>query len=69
MPAPRRGYRVSERPCAAHGELGKGPGLWFIGREVVEVEQQGKKRTGYGEQLLELLSARLTELYGKGFSS
>lgn len=42
---------------------------WLIGREIVEVEQQGKKRAGYGEQLLDLLSTQLTQLYGKGFSS
>ncbi|MGH9429048.1 MAG: DUF1016 N-terminal domain-containing protein [Terriglobia bacterium] len=41
---------------------------WLIGREIVEEEQRGKKRAGYGEQLLQDLSARLTAELGKGFS-
>ena len=41
---------------------------WLIGREIVEEEQQGKRRAGYGENLLAGLSARLTTDYGKGFA-
>jgi predicted nuclease of restriction endonuclease-like (RecB) superfamily len=41
---------------------------WLIGREIVEEEQRGKKRAGYGEQLLQDLSSRLTTELGKGFS-
>ena len=41
---------------------------WLIGQEIVEEEQRGKKRAGYGEQLLRDLSARLTSEFGKGFS-
>ncbi len=33
---------------------------WLIGREIVEVEQQGKKRAGYGEQVIQGLADRLT---------
>jgi len=39
-----------------------------IGRRIVEHEQKGKKRAGYGQELLKTLSARLTEEFGKGFS-
>jgi predicted nuclease of restriction endonuclease-like (RecB) superfamily len=41
---------------------------WLIGREIVEEEQQGERRAGYGEQLLEDLSIKLTREYGSGFS-
>ena len=41
---------------------------WLIGREIVEEEQQGAVRAEYGRSLLEDLSHRLTERYGKGFS-
>jgi len=41
---------------------------WEIGRRIVEFEQQGKKRAGYGEQLLEQLAADLTARFGRGFS-
>lgn len=39
-----------------------------IGRMVVEDEQQGKARAGYGKQTLRELSGRLSERFGKGFS-
>ncbi len=39
-----------------------------IGRRIVEHEQKGEKRAGYGAELLKQLSARLTEEFGKGFS-
>jgi predicted nuclease of restriction endonuclease-like (RecB) superfamily len=41
---------------------------WLIGREIVEEIQRGKGRAKYGEQVMESLSMRLTERYGKGFS-
>lgn len=41
---------------------------WLIGREIVQEEQGGKRRAGYGDALLEDLSRRLTERYGKGYS-
>lgn len=34
---------------------------WLIGREIVQVEQGGKRRAGYGDQLLERLAQRLRE--------
>jgi len=39
-----------------------------IGRRIVEHEQRGEKRAGYGTELLRQLSARLAEEFGKGFS-
>ncbi|MFZ2655251.1 MAG: PDDEXK nuclease domain-containing protein [Victivallales bacterium] len=41
---------------------------WLIGREIVEEVQGGEERAEYGEKVIEDLSARLTERYGKGFS-
>jgi len=41
---------------------------WEIGRRIVEAEQQGKRRAGYGEQLMERLSSDLTRQFGRGFS-
>lgn len=41
---------------------------WEIGRRIVEAEQQGKRRAGYGEQLIARLSADLTAQFGRGFS-
>lgn len=39
-----------------------------IGRMIVEEEQGGQKRAGYGENLLIELSAKLTMRFGKGWS-
>lgn len=41
---------------------------WEIGRRIVEAEQQGRRRAGYGEQLIERLSLDLTRRFGRGFS-
>lgn len=41
---------------------------WLIGREIVEEEQRGKKRAGYGEHLVTELSGKLTADFGKGYS-
>jgi hypothetical protein len=41
---------------------------WLIGREIVEVDQKGKARAGYGDRLVRQLAVRLSERYGKGFS-
>lgn len=41
---------------------------WLIGREIVEVEQQGKERAEYGEQVVRALASRLSKRYGRGFS-
>jgi len=39
-----------------------------IGRMIVEDEQGGNIRAGYGEKILEDLSSKLTERFGKGWS-
>lgn len=41
---------------------------WLIGREIVQELQGGEERAAYGKKVVEELSARLTERYGKGFS-
>jgi predicted nuclease of restriction endonuclease-like (RecB) superfamily len=41
---------------------------WLIGREIVEEEQRGRRRAGYGEELLKDLSDRLTKDCEKGWS-
>lgn len=41
---------------------------WEIGRQIVEYEQRGAKRAAYGAELLEKLSADLTQRFGRGFS-
>jgi predicted nuclease of restriction endonuclease-like (RecB) superfamily len=41
---------------------------WFVGRRIVEEEQGGKARAGYGQALLDRLSADLTTQFGRGFS-
>jgi predicted nuclease of restriction endonuclease-like (RecB) superfamily len=40
---------------------------WLIGREIVEVEQAGEARGGYGNEVIERLSVRLKAAFGKGF--
>jgi predicted nuclease of restriction endonuclease-like (RecB) superfamily len=40
---------------------------WEVGRLIVEHEQGGRRRAGYGEALLEGLSGRLTSEFGRGF--
>lgn len=39
-----------------------------IGRMIVEEEQKGKERADYGKRIITLLSERLTNEFGKGFS-
>nr|WP_264628192.1 PDDEXK nuclease domain-containing protein [Candidatus Symbiopectobacterium sp. NZEC135] len=41
---------------------------WDIGRRVIEAEQKGRRRAGYGEQLIARLSNDLTARFGRGFS-
>ncbi len=41
---------------------------WLIGREIVEQEQRGKKRSDYGKRLVEALSAQITKDFGPGYS-
>ena len=41
---------------------------WQIGQYIVEFEQQGAQRAGYGKALIEKLSSELSINLGKGFS-
>ena len=41
---------------------------WHIGRRIVEVEQQGGERAEYGAKLLESLSKKLSDEFGRGFA-
>lgn len=41
---------------------------WLIGHEIVQALQGGDERAEYGKQVLQQLSQRLAEQYGKGFS-
>jgi len=41
---------------------------WKIGRDIVEAEQHGEARAQYGQALIQALSQRLANRYGKGFS-
>ena len=40
---------------------------WHVGREIVLVEQAGRERASYGEQVMARLSERLTARLGRGF--
>ena len=42
---------------------------WNIGRMIVEEEQQGRERAGYGEALVRGLSKRLNEDFGRASES
>jgi predicted nuclease of restriction endonuclease-like (RecB) superfamily len=41
---------------------------WLVGRRIVEQEQQGAERAGYGERLLKRLARDLSGRFGRGFS-
>ena len=41
---------------------------WEIGRRILEFEQGGTKRAGYGEALLKRLAMDLPGRFGRGFS-
>jgi predicted nuclease of restriction endonuclease-like (RecB) superfamily len=40
---------------------------WQMGRHIVEFEQGGEARAGYGKSLLSRLAEQLTQEFGKGF--
>lgn len=42
---------------------------WEFGRRIVEFEQGGEKRAGYGEELVARLAADLTARFGRGFGA
>lgn len=41
---------------------------WEIGRRIVEFEQGGEKRAGYGKDLLNQMASDLSSRFGRGFS-
>jgi predicted nuclease of restriction endonuclease-like (RecB) superfamily len=41
---------------------------WRIGKRIVEEEQQGNQKAGYGAYLIRELSGRLIKQYGKGYT-
>lgn len=41
---------------------------WEIGRRIVEIEQRGEQRAGYGDELIQRLATDLTARFGRGFS-
>ena len=41
---------------------------WKIGQRIVEEEQGGEEKAGYGKELIKELSQRLGDEFGKGFS-
>ena len=42
---------------------------WAIGKRIVEQEQAGADRAEYGTRVIQLLSEKLTNEYGKGLSA
>ncbi len=41
---------------------------WLIGRQIAELEQDGRSRAEYGKETVERLAADLSARYGRGFS-
>jgi DUF1016 N-terminal domain len=41
---------------------------WLIGREIIEEEQRGRSRAGYGDELIAQLSVRLQAEFRRGFT-
>lgn len=41
---------------------------WLVGREIVEEEQRGRERAGYGDELIAQLSDRLRAVFDRGFT-
>lgn len=66
--------RVAEILAAARDHIGRTINTvmvhahWHVGREIVEVQQRGKARAGYGDELVRTLAGRLREQFGRGFS-
>jgi len=40
---------------------------WEIGRRIIQFEQRGEARAGYGKQLIEQLASDLSKQFGRGF--
>ncbi len=77
LPAPA-GYQVvhigivdllqSARTAAArHVNALMTASYWEIGRRIVQAEQRGRRRAGYGDALIKQLATDLTSEFGRGF--
>lgn len=42
---------------------------WLVGREIVEEEQRGNRKAGYGQKLIVRLSGKLERDFGVGYSA
>lgn len=42
---------------------------WLIGKRIVQEEQKGRARAGYGERLIRILSRELAREFGRGLSA
>ena len=42
---------------------------WLVGRRIVELEQGGRERAAYGQEVLQRLSGDLTGRFGRGFGA
>ena len=58
---------AGRRPAARSVNAVMTATYWETGRRIVEFEQRGKKRAGYGQALLKRLSSDLTGRFGRGF--
>lgn len=63
------GYRPESPPDhSTERQLDTGRHQLRDGRRIVEHEQEGKPKAGYGKQTIQELSRQLTEEFGRGFS-
>lgn len=60
--------RVARQQLSKHINSTMTQTYWQIGKYIVEYEQGGLAKVGYGESTLKELSHRLTAQFGKGFS-
>lgn len=64
-----RSLIVTARTSVARGvDLVQVHTSFEIGRRIVEQEQRGKSRAGYGEAVIQALAEQLTAEFGRGFS-
>ncbi len=59
---------VAEVSVARSVNVAMTAAYWLIEKQIVEFEQEGKKRVGYGEEIIKRLAADFSARYGRGFS-
>lgn len=65
-----RALVLSARATVARGvDLTQVHTNFEIGRRIVQEEQRGQRRAGYGKEVIKALSVRLTREFGRGFSA